>query len=367
MGRRVQRPGRDVAGAPGRRRRRLRPPYGIQPRAATPARRRRRVGPWLVSPLPRFSVARRWPERVIPVGNAAAALEPIGGEGMGLALRSAELAAAALAEAIRDRGGDGGNRTRSRLARAYNALGAPAGPRAGRRRWSPPPAGPHMWPPRCCGTTTGWGRGRWGGSGRGEGAGHAAGSSPSRPLRLVVSFRCRGREIAAQLAARDRLRKHLAAQKTYSPAPARHGQAPRGDLGTAPQLAQRVRPIPAPQLQSPIDPDASLASAPGHPGAPCPGTPRGSLFDALRRHAVPFVVIGGHAVNLHGYRRATEDTDVVWLRSPEAERALLPALIEVDARYIGKDIDPATGIERTYPVSLPFIRANRLMMLWTKH
>jgi len=33
---------------------------------------------------------------VIPIGNAAAALEPIGGEGMGLALRSAELAAEAI-------------------------------------------------------------------------------------------------------------------------------------------------------------------------------------------------------------------------------------------------------------------------------
>ena len=60
--------------------------------------RARRVGDWLASPLPRFPVARRWPDRVIPLGNAAAALEPIGGEGMGLALRSAELAADALAE-----------------------------------------------------------------------------------------------------------------------------------------------------------------------------------------------------------------------------------------------------------------------------
>ena len=33
---------------------------------------------------------------MIPIGNAAAALEPIGGEGMGLALRSAELAAEVL-------------------------------------------------------------------------------------------------------------------------------------------------------------------------------------------------------------------------------------------------------------------------------
>ena len=42
------------------------------------------------------------------------------------------------------------------------------------------------------------------------------------------------------------------------------------------------------------------------------------LFDALNRHAVPFVVIGGHAVNVHGYARATEDTDLLWVRSPAA-------------------------------------------------
>jgi 2-polyprenyl-6-methoxyphenol hydroxylase-like FAD-dependent oxidoreductase len=38
---------------------------------------------------------------VVPVGNAAAALEPIGGEGMGLAVRSAELAAEHLLAAWR--------------------------------------------------------------------------------------------------------------------------------------------------------------------------------------------------------------------------------------------------------------------------
>src|SRR5207248_659926 len=55
-----------------------------------------RLTPWCTSPLPRFPVIPRWPPGVIPLGNAAAALEPIGGEGMGLALRSAELAAHAL-------------------------------------------------------------------------------------------------------------------------------------------------------------------------------------------------------------------------------------------------------------------------------
>jgi len=48
------------------------------------------------------------------------------------------------------------------------------------------------------------------------------------------------------------------------------------------------------------------------------------LLDVLRRHGVPFVVVGGHAVNVHGYRRATEDTDVVWPRSPAAEGSADP-------------------------------------------
>jgi 2-polyprenyl-6-methoxyphenol hydroxylase-like FAD-dependent oxidoreductase len=56
----------------------------------------RRVGSWHASPLPRFAVRNHWPPRVIPLGNAAAALEPVGGEGMGLAMRSAELAAEML-------------------------------------------------------------------------------------------------------------------------------------------------------------------------------------------------------------------------------------------------------------------------------
>jgi len=60
----------------------------------------RRAGKWLSSPLPRFGVRRRWPKKVIPLGNAAAALEPIGGEGMGLAMRSAELAAEEVRQAL---------------------------------------------------------------------------------------------------------------------------------------------------------------------------------------------------------------------------------------------------------------------------
>ena len=59
-----------------------------------------RVGNWLTCPLPRFAVRDDWPNGAIPVGNAAAALEPVGGEGMGLAMRSGELAATSIADAF---------------------------------------------------------------------------------------------------------------------------------------------------------------------------------------------------------------------------------------------------------------------------
>ena len=75
--------------------------------------------------------------------------------------------------------------------------------------------------------------------------------------------------------------------------------------------------------------------------------PDRSVLDVLHRHGVPFVVIGGHAVNYHGHLRATEDTDVVWQRSVDSEPRLLAALEELSAEWIGDEVDPATGIERT--------------------
>jgi len=90
------------------------------------------------------------------------------------------------------------------------------------------------------------------------------------------------------------------------------------------------------------------------------------VFRVLRRHGVPFVIIGGHAVNFHGFPRVTHDADVVWLRSPQADAKLLAALTELEAQYIGNQIDPQTGIERTYPVTAVFIAVEHLMMLWTK-
>jgi hypothetical protein len=93
--------------------------------------------------------------------------------------------------------------------------------------------------------------------------------------------------------------------------------------------------------------------------------PDQGLFSVLTRHGVPFVVIGGHAVCAHGFVRGTEDTDVLWIRSAASEAALLRALEELHAQYIGSEIDPATGIERTHPVTAAFIRLQNLMMLVT--
>lgn len=63
----------------------------------------KRTGRWLAAPLPRFAVSHDWPEGAIPLGNSTAAIEPVGGEGMGLAMRSAELAIDALLSGSTDR------------------------------------------------------------------------------------------------------------------------------------------------------------------------------------------------------------------------------------------------------------------------
>ena len=90
------------------------------------------------------------------------------------------------------------------------------------------------------------------------------------------------------------------------------------------------------------------------------------ILDVLRRYGVPFVVIGGLAVNIHGFGRVTEDTDVVWLRSTQAEQALLRALAELDAYYIGDEIDPATKIERTMAVTPTYIHSTHIALLTTR-
>ncbi len=90
------------------------------------------------------------------------------------------------------------------------------------------------------------------------------------------------------------------------------------------------------------------------------------IFAVLKTHGVPFVIVDGHAVNFHGFVRATQDYDVVWIRRDESEQQLLRALNELDARYIGDEIDPISGVERVYPVTPQWIQITHLMMLTTR-
>ena len=95
-------------------------------------------------------------------------------------------------------------------------------------------------------------------------------------------------------------------------------------------------------------------------------TPDFRLLEILKRFEIPYVIVGGLAVNAHGYICGTEGTDLLWLRSEIVEVKLLAALEEIKAEYIGNEIDPNTGIERTYPVTASFVQSKSLMMLCTQ-
>lgn len=98
-----------------------------------------------------------------------------------------------------------------------------------------------------------------------------------------------------------------------------------------------------------------------------PSKPQSDFHSLLLRHQVPFVIIGGHAVQFHGYVRNTEDTDVLWIRSADSEPRLLAALQEANACWISNEKDSQTGLEKLVPVSQPYIRATHLMMLVTDY
>jgi hypothetical protein len=67
----------------------------------------------------------------------------------------------------------------------------------------------------------------------------------------------------------------------------------------------------------------------------------GTLLRALVEHGVFFVVIGGLAVNFHGFVRATKDLDIIPGPDPANARRLFDALDQLDAapREIG-DLRP---------------------------
>lgn len=90
------------------------------------------------------------------------------------------------------------------------------------------------------------------------------------------------------------------------------------------------------------------------------------LVEALSKRGVTYAIIGGHAVNFHGYLRSTEDIDIVFLRNAASEVALYESLAELNAFWIADEVDPATGLEKTSPVTLEYVKTHSLMMLGTR-
>lgn len=89
------------------------------------------------------------------------------------------------------------------------------------------------------------------------------------------------------------------------------------------------------------------------------------IFELLSSYRIPYLIIGGHAVNYYGYIRATEDCDIIFLRNKESEKLLFDALKEINACWISNEIDPETKLERLIAVDEEFLKNNHLMMLHT--
>ena len=87
------------------------------------------------------------------------------------------------------------------------------------------------------------------------------------------------------------------------------------------------------------------------------------ILQRLGQAKIDVIVIGGHAVIFHGYLRTTEDVDLLFRRSPENDSLLYDVLSSINAFWISEEVDPATGLERTYPVSLPYVREHSMMLL----
>ena len=90
------------------------------------------------------------------------------------------------------------------------------------------------------------------------------------------------------------------------------------------------------------------------------------LVDNLGKRGVTYAIIGGHAVNFHGYLRSTEDIDIVFLRSASNEIALYESLAELGAYWITDEVDLNTGLEKIEPITLAYVKANALMMLGSR-
>jgi hypothetical protein len=63
------------------------------------------------------------------------------------------------------------------------------------------------------------------------------------------------------------------------------------------------------------------------------------IFEALQRHEVEYLTIGGVAVNAHGHVRNTRDVDILVEWNAANMRRLAAALVDLDAKLFGVDAD----------------------------
>jgi hypothetical protein len=63
------------------------------------------------------------------------------------------------------------------------------------------------------------------------------------------------------------------------------------------------------------------------------------IFEALQRHGVEYLTIGGVAVNAHGHVRNTRDVDILIEWTAENMGRLAVALDDLDAKLFGVDAD----------------------------
>lgn len=63
------------------------------------------------------------------------------------------------------------------------------------------------------------------------------------------------------------------------------------------------------------------------------------IFEALQRHQVEYLTIGGVAVNVHGHVRNTRDVDILVEWTEENIRRLAVALADLDATLFGVDAE----------------------------
>ncbi len=86
------------------------------------------------------------------------------------------------------------------------------------------------------------------------------------------------------------------------------------------------------------------------------------LIEAFERHEVSYVLVGGFAVNFHGYVRSTQDIDFLVMPSPENARNVMKAL--EDFGFGGAGIPPEY-FEREGTVVHLGVEPNRIDLLTT--